>query len=77
MSVHVAAANTLHAEDDAPDITEARPGSLRTSSFAVPCDLGAEKVDVVRDGIRIGQGVLAGIAMVGPRRFWGKAAAYG
>ena len=43
MSVHVAAANTLHAEEDAPNITEARPGSLRTSSTAVPCDLEQKK----------------------------------
>ena len=43
MSVSVAAANTLHAEEDAPNSTEARPGSLRTSSTALPCDLEQKK----------------------------------
>ena len=39
----VAAAKTLHAEEDAPNITEARHGSLRTSSTAIPCDLHRKK----------------------------------
>ena len=35
----VATAKTLHAKEDSPIGTEARPGSLRTSSTAIPCDL--------------------------------------
>ena len=40
----------------------AGPGSLRTSSTAIPHDLEKNKwTCVVRDGIKIGQGVLAGM----------------
>ena len=39
----VASVKTLHAEEDAPNITEARPGTLRTSSTAIPCDLEQKK----------------------------------
>ena len=39
----VATAKTLHAKEDSPIGTEARPGSLRTSSTAIPCDLEQKK----------------------------------
>ena len=39
----VATATTLHAKEDSPIGTEARPGSLKTSSTAIPCDLEQKK----------------------------------
>ena len=39
----VAVANALHAEEGALNGTEARPGTLRTSSTAIPCDLEQKK----------------------------------
>ena len=58
-----AAAKTLNADEDELDGTEARPGPLETSSTAVPCDLSKNggRLDVVRDGIRAGLGVLTGM----------------
>ena len=38
-----AAAKTLNADEDEPDGTEAWPGSLETSSTALPCDLEQKK----------------------------------
>ena len=56
-----AAAKTLNADEDELDGTEARPGPLETSSTALPRDLSKNMVDVVRDGIRAGLGVLTGM----------------
>ena len=56
-----AAAKTLNADGDELDGTEALPGPPETSSTALPCDLSKNMVDVVRDGIGAGLGVLAGM----------------
>ena len=45
---------------DEPDGTKARPGSLETSSTALPCDLEQKKWTWVRDGIGW-QGMQAGM----------------
>ena len=42
-SAPVAVVNALHAEEGALNGTEARPGTLRTSSTAIPCDLEQKK----------------------------------
>ena len=42
-STPVAVVNALHAEEGALNGTEARPGTLRTSSTAIPCDLEQKK----------------------------------
>ena len=60
-SAPAAVAKTLDAEEDASEGTEARPGSLSTSTTALPCYLGSRKSGRGERNDRDGQGMQAGV----------------